>query len=80
MVTRETIVRIKRSSFRIKDASIKLMFGKKIHILTPYKYDRNRFRKKHYHGVKVKPKFISAIFWERGNYSMQVSQQAVRGV
>ncbi|RKZ35839.1 MAG: hypothetical protein DRQ49_18780 [Gammaproteobacteria bacterium] len=68
MVTRETIVIIKRSSFSIRDAKKELIFGKKIHILTLRKYDRNQFRKKHYHGVKIEPKFISAIFWERGNY------------
>jgi len=68
MVTRETIVIIKRSSFRIGDVKREPMFGKKIHILTPRKYDRNRFRKKHYHGVKIEPKSMNAIFWERGNY------------
>ncbi len=63
----------KTSSLRIRDAKKELIIGKKIHILTPYKYDRNRFRKKHYHVVLVEPKSLCAIFWERGNYSTQVS-------
>ncbi len=39
---------------RIRDAKKELIFDKKIRILIHRKYDRNRSRKRHYHGVQVK--------------------------
>ncbi len=44
---------MKTSSLKIRDAKKELIIGKKTHILMLYKYDRSRFRKKHYHGEKV---------------------------